>query len=89
NAKNGYSVEKVANAFQESVVNVLVQKTIDACRKKKVTTLLIGGGVAANTCLRSRLLERASAEGIKARFPNVSLCMDNAAMIAGLAYHLL
>ena len=85
----GFSVNKVANAFQESVVNVLVRKSIEACLKKKSRALLVGGGVAANTSLRERLVERAAAEGIHARFPAIGLCMDNAAMVAGLAYHLI
>ena len=82
-----YSVEHVAHAFQESVVNVLVEKSLEACRKKKATTLLIGGGVAANSALRSRLEEKARDLGIRVHFPPVALCMDNAAMVAGLAYH--
>lgn len=87
-AKSGFSVEKVAHAFQESVVNVLVEKTIAACLKKKAATLLVGGGVAANKALRERLTEAAASKGINVRFPSLPLCMDNAAMVAGLAYHL-
>ena len=82
-----YSVEHVAHAFQESVVNVLVEKSLQACRKKKATTLLIGGGVAANSALRSRLEEKAGRLGLRVHFPPLALCMDNAAMVAGLAYH--
>ncbi len=82
-----YSVERVAHAFQESVVNVLVDKSLDACRKKKATTLLIGGGVAANSTLRSRLNEKSQGSGIRVHFPPLHLCMDNAAMVAGLAFH--
>ncbi|MBF0388121.1 MAG: tRNA (adenosine(37)-N6)-threonylcarbamoyltransferase complex transferase subunit TsaD [Candidatus Omnitrophica bacterium] len=89
NAAKGFAVEKVANAFQESVVNVLVRKTIEACIKKGVASLLVGGGVAANASLRTRLVEAAAVKGIKARFPAIPLCMDNAAMVAGLAQHLL
>jgi N6-L-threonylcarbamoyladenine synthase len=82
-----YSVERVAHAFQESVVNVLVDKSLDACRKKKATTLLIGGGVAANSALRTRLEEKAGRLGLRVHFPSLAFCMDNAAMVAGLAYH--
>jgi N6-L-threonylcarbamoyladenine synthase len=84
----GFSVEKVANAFQESVVNILVRKTVEACLKKKSASLIVGGGVAANSTLRTRLTEQAAANGIKTKFPSIALCMDNAAMVAGLAYHL-
>ena len=50
--KPDYSPAKVAYAFQESVVAVLVEKSLKACRKLKVKTLLVGGGVAANSALR-------------------------------------
>ena len=81
------SVKRIAYAFQESVVSVLVEKSITACKKKKVKTLLIGGGVAANSVLRQKLQWRGREEQINVFFPPLSLCMDNAAMIAGLAYH--
>lgn len=89
NARTGFQVDKVANAFQESVVSILVKKSLHACHKKKSSSLLVGGGVAANSSLRERLTEQAAAEGINVRFPSVALCMDNAAMVAGLAYHLI
>ena len=85
--KPGYSVAKVAYAFQESVVAILVEKSLQACRKFRVNTLLIGGGVAANSALRSQLQVKAKAQGVEVYFPPMSLCLDNAAMIAGLAYH--
>ncbi|MEI8012156.1 MAG: tRNA (adenosine(37)-N6)-threonylcarbamoyltransferase complex transferase subunit TsaD [Candidatus Omnitrophota bacterium] len=83
---DGYSVPKVAAAFQESVISVLAQKSIAACRSRKRFTLLVGGGVAANTSLRERLTDLGAAAGIKVSFPAVSLCMDNAAMVAGLGH---
>lgn len=82
-----YSVAKVAYAFQESVVAVLVEKSLKACRKLKANTLLVGGGVAANSALRRELQLKAKAQGIDVFFPPMVLCLDNAAMIAGLAYH--
>ncbi len=82
-----FSVAQVAYAFQESVVAVLVEKSLQACRDKKVNTLLVGGGVAANSALRHHLKERAVQEGIDVFFPPMALCLDNAAMIAGLGYH--
>lgn len=85
----GYSVAKVAYAFQQSVVDVLVEKSLKACRKFKVRTLLAGGGVAANSALRASLKARAASEGIDVFFPPMVLCLDNAAMIAGLAHHFL
>ena len=77
----------VVAAFQESVVASLVEKSLLACRKKKVKTLLVGGGVSANSALRSLLSSRAQQEGIRVFFPPFDLCTDNAAMIAGLAFH--
>ena len=85
--KPDYSPAKVAYAFQESVVAVLVDKSLKACRKHKVNTLLIGGGVAANSALRRHLQSEAKAQGVDVFFPPMILCLDNAAMIAGLAYH--
>lgn len=87
--EEGFLVDEVACAFQESVVKALVEKSIQVCKSKKVKTLLIGGGVAANSSLREVLGERAQREGISVHFPSMSLCMDNAAMIAGLGYHYL
>lgn len=88
NASAGFDVNKVANAFQESVVNVLVNKSVEACLKKKASVLLVGGGVACNATLRVRLNEKSRSNGIRVMFPPISLCMDNAAMVAGLAFHL-
>ena len=83
-----FSVPKIAYAFQDSLVSVLVKKSIAACLKKKVRTLLIGGGVAANSALRERLARDAAAHTIDVFFPALTFCLDNAAMIAGLGYHL-
>jgi len=85
--KPDYSVAKVAYAFQESVAAVLVEKSLQACRKFKVNTLLVGGGVAANSALRASLQAQAGSQGVSVFFPPTVLCLDNAAMIAGLAYH--
>jgi N6-L-threonylcarbamoyladenine synthase len=82
-----FSVEKVAYAFQESVVAVLADKSLKACQKMKVKTLLVGGGVAANSALRAHLQTQAEARGINVFFPPMGLCVDNAAMIAGLGFH--
>ena len=84
-SETGYSPAKVAYAFQKSVVNVLVEKSLQACRQQNLKTLLIGGGVAANSFLRTELAEKAKPQGIEVFIPPLSLCLDNAAMIAGLA----
>lgn len=87
--KNTLPVEKIAYAFQNSVVTVLVSKCLAACKARRISTLLVGGGVAANTMLRERLREQAKISGVHVFFPPLSLCLDNAAMIAGYGFHLL
>lgn len=77
------SKKDLAASFQESVLNVLVKKSLLACKRKKVKNILIGGGVAANSVLRQKFNSSAKAAGINCFFPEVKLCMDNAAMIAG------
>jgi N6-L-threonylcarbamoyladenine synthase len=84
NKKSGIKLtQDLAASFQESAINVLVKKSLLACKRKKVTQLLIGGGVAANQVLRQKFLASAKLAGIDCFFPEINLCMDNAAMIAG------
>ena len=75
-------VNDVAASFQEAVCDVLSTKAIDACRHEGIGTLLIGGGVAANSRLRVLLEQRATEAGIQLRRPRPGLCTDNGAMIA-------
>jgi len=84
-----FSVKEIAYAFRESVVSVLIKKCMDACRKFKTKTLLIGGGVAANSELRQQLSVESKINKIDIYCPPLSVCTDNAAMIAGLGYHLI
>ncbi|TXC81922.1 tRNA (adenosine(37)-N6)-threonylcarbamoyltransferase complex transferase subunit TsaD [Metabacillus litoralis] len=73
----------VAASFQASVIDVLVTKTGYAVDKYKVKQLLVAGGVAANKGLRAALeKEFATREGLELIIPPLSLCTDNAAMIA-------
>jgi N6-L-threonylcarbamoyladenine synthase len=72
----------VAASFQEAIVDVQVSKTIEAAKHLKVDTVLLGGGVVANTRLRERIERAGSEAGLRVRFPEVSLCTDNGAMIA-------
>src|SRR5215210_6114485 len=73
-------VADVAASFQEAVCDVLTRKAVDACRDRGVDHLLVGGGVAANSRLRSLAEERASRHGIRVRVPRPGLCTDNGAM---------
>ena len=79
-------VRDVAASFQEAVVDVLVEKLVAAADDAGARTLVIGGGVAANSRLRARVLEAADASGRRAFVPPLSLCTDNGAMIAATAW---
>ncbi|WP_422734701.1 tRNA (adenosine(37)-N6)-threonylcarbamoyltransferase complex transferase subunit TsaD [Micromonospora sp. WMMD558] len=81
-------VADVAASFQEAVCDVLVGKALDACRANGVETLVIGGGVAANSRLRAMAGERAAKQGVRVRMPRPKLCTDNGAMVAALGSHL-
>jgi len=81
-------VNDVAASFQEAVVDVLTAKAVDACRAHGVETLLVGGGVAANSRLRALAEERCAKAGITLRVPRPKLCTDNGAMVAALGSHL-
>jgi N6-L-threonylcarbamoyladenine synthase len=84
NSKSSGVLKKdLAASFQESVINVLVKKSLLACKQKKVKFLLVGGGVSANSNLRRKLIADAEIAGVKCFFPEINLCMDNAAMVAG------
>ncbi len=84
--EGGFSVPDVAAAFQEAVVDVLATKTSHAARELGVGTVLLAGGVAANTALRTRLAADLAPRGIALRYPPVAFCTDNAAMIAAAGY---
>ncbi|GAA1082685.1 tRNA (adenosine(37)-N6)-threonylcarbamoyltransferase complex transferase subunit TsaD [Nocardiopsis metallicus] len=77
-------VADIAAAFQESVVDVLTRKAVDACVEHGVSTLVISGGVAANSALRALAQQRCQEAGIELRVPRPRLCTDNGAMIAAL-----
>jgi N6-L-threonylcarbamoyladenine synthase len=81
-------VADVAASFQEAVCDVLTAKAVDACREHGISTLVIGGGVAANSRLRSLAAQRCDAAGIDLRVPRPKLCTDNGAMVAALGAHL-
>lgn len=78
-------IEDVAASFQEAVCDVLSAKAVDAAQHYGVQSMLMGGGVAANSRLRALLEERAAAAGIELRRPRPALCTDNGAMIAAVA----
>jgi len=74
-------VAELAWGFQDSVVDVLVTKTIRAAAVANARCIVLGGGVAANSALRARLAGEAEAMGIPLEVPRPDLCTDNGAMI--------
>ncbi len=78
-------VAELADGFQESVVDVLVTKTIRAARAAGARSVVLGGGVAANSVLRDRLAAAAEAAGMPLVVPRPGLCTDNGAMIGAAA----
>lgn len=74
----------VAASFAAAVSDVLVTKTIQACREHGIDTLVIGGGFSANSQLREAAALRCAEAGIEVRIPPIKFCTDNGAMIAAL-----
>jgi len=79
----------VAASFQEAVADVLTAKAVAACRREGIDDLVLGGGVAANSRLRSLAQQRCEAAGIRLRVPSRPMCTDNGAMVAMLGSLLL
>jgi N6-L-threonylcarbamoyladenine synthase len=79
-------VADVAASFQAAVVDVLVTKLLRVAEEAGVETIVIGGGVAANSELRTRLLDEGETNGLRVILPSISLCTDNAAMVASVAW---
>ena len=78
-------VADVAASFQAAIVDVLVEKLVGAARETGIGTVVAGGGVAANSVLRERLLDLAVAGDVRVVLPSIALCTDNAAMVASVA----
>ena len=80
----GEHLADLAASFQEAVVDVLSQKTVQAAEEFGATAVLLSGGVSANKALRKMTTERA---GVPVLYPPLSLCTDNAAMVGACAHH--
>ena len=85
----GVEVNKadVAASFQQAVIDVLADHTIQAALDYGMKTVALAGGVAANSLLRTTMKERAEAKGLKFHCPELIYCTDNGAMIAAAGYH--
>lgn len=79
-------VADIAASFQEAVVDLLVAKTVRAAEEYGVNTVSVTGGVSANRRLREVFDETCRRRGMEVYFPELSLCTDNAAMIAAAGY---
>ena len=74
----------VAASFQEAVVDVLIAKSLAACKESGIDKLIIAGGVAANHRLRELAKQRCESAKVELRIPPANLCTDNGAMVAAL-----
>lgn len=74
----------VAASFQEAIVDVLLLKSLRACKETGIDRLVIAGGVAANSRLRKVAIERCEKAGVRLHIPSPALCTDNGAMVAAL-----
>ncbi|HCC36800.1 MAG TPA: tRNA (adenosine(37)-N6)-threonylcarbamoyltransferase complex transferase subunit TsaD [Treponema sp.] len=81
-----YTPEDIAASFQKTAVEILLRALFNAAEDTGISTIVAGGGVAANSYLRARLAERGD---LRCIFPPLELCGDNGAMIAGIGYHYL
>ena len=86
---SGGGAADVAASFQAAVVDVLRIKLRRAAKVTGAKTLVLGGGVSANTALRQAAEELAAKLACTLRMPPLRYCLDNAAMVAGLGWHYL
>ena len=80
-------LHNIAASFQAAVTDVLVRKTEWAVKKTWIRQVSLSGGVSANSSLRKKMIEMGEEKGVGIFIPSVSLCTDNAAMIAAAGYH--
>ena len=79
-------VKNICASFEHQAVDMLTEKAIKACVQEELKTIVLAGGVAANSYLRNSLTELGKKHNIEVKFPPLNLCGDNAAMIGSLAY---
>ena len=81
-----YNKADIAASFQEAVTDALVSHTLEAAKRKGLKQVVIAGGVASNSALRSKMEEEAEKLGMGVLYPPPVLCTDNAVMIASAGY---
>ena len=84
---NEIRIADICTSFQNRVVKVIVKKTMKALKEYNCKTLVLAGGVAANSYLRQELTDACNKENIDFSYPRISYCTDNAAMIGAAAYY--
>ncbi len=82
----GTPIEHLAASFQEAVIDVLIGKARKAVHATGARALCLAGGVAANSRLRQRTLDVCQADGLRPVLPSLSMCTDNAAMVAAAGW---
>jgi len=80
------TIQQLSFEIQEAITDVLVEKTAQAAKKYKVKSILLGGGVAANSRLREKFHLALSSSSFSLYLPSPSLCTDNAAYVSSFAY---
>ncbi len=86
NAKNNLLINDICASFQQAVVDILVAKTVKAALHHKVNTVVLGGGVSANSHLRNTMVDECNKHSLKLFIPQPKFCTDNGAMIAMAGY---
>ena len=83
------SIDDVCASFQQTAVDMLVDVAVNTVKKSDIKTVVAAGGVSANSYLREKLKSECEALGVAVHFPPMSLCTDNAAMVAMRAKHMI
>lgn len=86
--KSELPIADIAASFQKRVVEELLERAFLALKKFNIKTLVVSGGVAANSLIQERFKEEAMKENIKLYIPPKELCTDNGAMIACAGFYL-
>lgn len=77
-----HRTEDIAASYQEAIVDMLIERTVQAVRDLQIERVVVAGGVSANSRLRQRMSEEGEQRGLRIYIPSPKLCTDNAAMIA-------